>query len=296
MLTNPVFFIGAPRSGTTIISEFILQHPDLAWPSNYQERFPTWVSVNLARRLFDNSSWRCIGKKRQINGASLLNRFLFTPGECYSMWSYLAGPATNFRHDFLLKDRATTERAQFMRTYFHRMTGYQKRKRFACKLTGPGRLGYLSDAFPGAIFVNIRRRLIPTVKSLLKVRFWGEDGARKLWWSGAYSQSELQWANAHARNAALVTAFQLKKIEQVLAYETRFAQPRILHVDYEDFVQSPESVVARILTFCELEPNAVIASYIAENPVIDRNKSDEQCFCSATVKAIQSIELDDLPA
>src|SRR6478736_10488995 len=61
LLEKPIIIFGSGRSGTTIISEIIFQHEDLAWHSNYQELFPKFAPINFMRRVFDNKMWRIIG-------------------------------------------------------------------------------------------------------------------------------------------------------------------------------------------------------------------------------------------
>ena len=60
LLEKPIIFFGSGRSGTTILSEIIFQHEDLAWHSNYQELLPRSAMINLVRRLFENKYWRFI--------------------------------------------------------------------------------------------------------------------------------------------------------------------------------------------------------------------------------------------
>ena len=82
-ISKPVIFIGSGRSGTTIISEIVFSHEDLAWPSNYQEYFPSFPLINLFRIFFDNRLWHFKGQKRQLNKVSALNKILFKPAEAY---------------------------------------------------------------------------------------------------------------------------------------------------------------------------------------------------------------------
>jgi hypothetical protein len=49
-LNKPIIFIGAPRSGTTIISEIIMRHPDIGFISNYDEKIPNYPILSLLRR------------------------------------------------------------------------------------------------------------------------------------------------------------------------------------------------------------------------------------------------------
>ena len=37
---RPIFFVGAPRSGTTVLFEIFAARDELAWPSQYLERAP----------------------------------------------------------------------------------------------------------------------------------------------------------------------------------------------------------------------------------------------------------------
>ena len=60
LLEKPIILFGSGRSGTTIISEILFQHEDLAWHNNYQEILPLVPQVNYLRRLFDNKMWRFV--------------------------------------------------------------------------------------------------------------------------------------------------------------------------------------------------------------------------------------------
>ena len=54
LLEKPIIIFGSGRSGTTIISEIIFQHEQLAWHNNYQELFTHSALINYVRRIFDN--------------------------------------------------------------------------------------------------------------------------------------------------------------------------------------------------------------------------------------------------
>lgn len=90
VLEKPIIIFGTGRSGTTIISDIIFQHEDLAWHSNYQELFPKVAEVNLLRRVFDNKWWRFIGMNTQ-NNKSPINYVCFRPIERYNFWESITG-------------------------------------------------------------------------------------------------------------------------------------------------------------------------------------------------------------
>lgn len=67
-IDRPIFFIGIPRSGTTVSFEVFAAHEALAWRSNYIDVFPRWPRAELVRRLWDNRLIRSRGKKDQGEG------------------------------------------------------------------------------------------------------------------------------------------------------------------------------------------------------------------------------------
>jgi len=288
-IQKPIFFIGAPRSGTTIISEIILQHPDLAWPSNYQEAVPRYPLINFLRRFFDNSLWQVIGNKKQLHEASKLNYIYFKPGECYKMWDYLTGDQTDFSRGFLLDNKPDEDRKNFIRNYFSKMVFWQGRKRLALKITGPPKIGYLKAHFPDAKFVLIRRNLIPTISSLLKVDFWKNLGLKQLWWTGPYTEEEKAWAVQNSKNPELLAAFQLKKIRWAEKREIEKCQPDLLVVNYENFVDHPNKQIKDILDHCNLSYHSRIEKYLSRNPVVSRNKKDTEYFSPDMLKQIYKI-------
>ena len=288
-LKQPIIFIGSGRSGTTIISEIIFQHPYLAWPSNYQEKYPKRHVINYIRRIFDNKAWSLVGKKKQLHSTSILNKYFFKPGECYKMWEFITSEHINFSRDFLLEEKEDLGKINFIRDYFTKMIKGQGRKRLAFKITGPPRIGYLLSIFPDAIFVLIRRKYIPTISSLLKVDFWGSRGMQNFWWKGPYSAEENEWAEKNKNSPAEITAYQLKKIRWAEDLEIKKYHPNILKVDYEDFVIQPKEHIKKILKHCNLDYDNRIDQFLIRNPIVSRNKKDEEYFDYDTLQKIEMV-------
>lgn len=276
-IQKPIIFIGTGRSGTTIISEIITRHPDLAFPSNYQDIKPSVSITNLVRIFFDNPLWRIHGQKPQLNKVPLINKYTFRPSEAYKMWEYLSGNNVDFSRGFLLDDDISDERIALIRQYFNKMVLYQNKNRLAIKITGPSRITFLSKIFPDAVFIHLKRDLIPTINSFLKVSFWQERGAKKLWWLGAYTKDEEKWALKNSNNPVLMTAFQLNKIIEVTLQEKEKFSPQYLEIRYEDFVANPLKEIKRVISFTGL------SSFNFENQlnkikIHNRNKKDSDYF------------------
>ena len=117
LLEKPIIIFGSGRSGTTLISEIIFQHEDLAWHNNYQELFPKFVGINYMRRLFDNKMWRIIGMNTQ-NNRTFSNYMLFRPIERYDFWDAVTGDRIDFSRGFLLNEKATADEREHIRTFF----------------------------------------------------------------------------------------------------------------------------------------------------------------------------------
>jgi len=269
LLKNPIIFFGTGRSGTTVISDTVFRHEDLAWHSNYQELLPKSAAVNYLRRVFDNSLWHFVGMNTQ-NNKSLINQALFRPIERYDFWEAITGKRIDFSRGFLLNERATEEEIIRIRTHFAKMVKYQNRKRLAFKITGPARMEYLSSIFPDAMFVQINRDPVSTVRSWMEI-YWSAQITDQLWWTGAYSDEELATAKELSKDQPLFAAFQYKKIMQTTAYEIEKLHANVYTGNYEDFVQQPKAFIAGILEHLQLKPSKFVDGFLEKISVQNRN-------------------------
>lgn len=287
LLDQPIIFVGPGRSGSTIISEIVFAHADLAWPSNHLENYPQSLWLNLLRRLFDNDWWRVLGEKSQLNRTPLLNFLAPRPAEAYPFWEWVTRRDINFSRNFLLNVTASSAEARRIRAAVHKLVAYQNRRRFSMKITGPGRIGYLKSIFPDAIFINIVREVDATVASLLKIPFWKDLGKHRLWWTGGYSADELGFFETIKHDPTAVTAFQVKKIMATTEKEAKQAGARMLTVRYENFVKNPSSVIGAILEFCRLPNSADIQKKLADTKI--RRMGQSGSLCHQQRRAVSSV-------
>lgn len=272
LLEKPVIFIGPGRSGSTIISEFVLIHESLGWPSNHLERLPHAPWVNLLRRPFDNRYWRMIGEKSQLNRTRHFNEAIPRPAEAYPFWEAITAPETDFARGFLLDRRADAAERTRVRRELGRMVAWQGKQRLGMKLTGPGRIGYLQSILPDARFINIVRDPVATVHSMLKVPFWRNLGMHRIWWTGAYSAAELAHFEQLRADPVAATAFQLAKVLETTQQEARACGARMLTLDYEAFVTDPRETVSQIMAFAALAPSRWVERKLGQARVHDRNR------------------------
>ena len=94
MIYKPVFVIGMPRSGTTVISEAISLHEEFGWISNYLTKFPNYVWISMLNRLCFISKIGIYirGRKPQTNNLnSFFRKFFPYPSEAYNIWEIFLG-------------------------------------------------------------------------------------------------------------------------------------------------------------------------------------------------------------
>ncbi len=289
-IQKPIIVLGAGRSGTTVVSEILFRHRELAFPSNYNEKFPLNPSVGYIRMLFDNRFYRRFGKKKQtISETPFFNRVLFTPSEAWSMWEYITGLGEEFSRSFLLDRKSQPERAVFIRNYFQSLLKAQGKSKLAFKLTGPARIEFLLSIFDSPYFIYIDRRPVPMISSFLKIPFWQRQGLKELWWKGPYSDQELELVEKNRDNNIWMTAFQIKKVVDMIKFEIEKFSPNLLHVQYEDFASSPVDMIHEMLDFCNLSPDNDCLNYPKKNKIVSRNFHDTYYFSKKDLEIIYSI-------
>lgn len=297
-LKNPIIIFGTGRSGTTVISDIIFHHPDLAWHSNYQELFPKSTRINYLRRFFDNRLWKLVGMNTQ-NNKTLINQLYFRPIERYDFWESVTPKRIDFSRGFLLNERATDSEREKMRKHFAAMVKYQKRKRLAFKITGPARMEFLHSIFPDAVFVQIMRDPVATVRSWLEVG-WSDKITDQLWWTGAYSEAELETAKALSKEPPLFAAFQYKKLMEATRKEIQKTKATVHTVHYEDFVKDPVNFISRLLEKLDLRPSNEVDAFMEKISVQNRNQrpasSAKTVFDEQTKDRIRAIVAEDITA
>lgn len=278
-LEKPIIIIGSGRSGTTIMSEIIYQHEQLAWHSNYQEIIVFTPLINLLRRLQDNKFWRLkkfykyvgVSKNTRQEGQSWLDLAFFNPIERYNFWEYITGKRIDFSRGFLLNERATDEEKQKIRTFLAKQVKYQGRQRLIMKFTGPARLEYLTSIFPDAIIINVLRAPVPTVRSWLEVGFWQRMGINKLWWLGAYTPEEEAYAETVKDQPAIITALQYRKLMETTEMEINKLGLKVYESRYEDFVKDPKTFIYNMMQFMQLPPSKYVDAYLENISISNRN-------------------------
>jgi hypothetical protein len=287
LLERPVFVIGMPRSGTTVLFEAIARHPDLGWLSNYCRMYPRAPWLNVVRRILDNRVIHLHGHKRQYGSAPPYNPWLPQPDEAYEFWDAYSGAP--FSRDGLHDRTCDLSARDALRSAAARVVAWQGRQRFAAKLTGPPRIRFLHSVFPDAAFVHLIRDGRAVVHSLLQVPFWRKAGGlERPFWSGVVQAADLETWERSGRHPGVLAGLQWKRvIELARAEAARAPGASYVEVRYEDFTSRPHETVRDVLAGCGLSDLEAVHRAIDVGPALqDMNAKFRQALSAESLELV----------
>ena len=289
-LKDPIFFIGFPRSGTTVIFEAFVRNPEFGWLANYAEMWPRAIAANIVCRLLDNRLVRMRGHKKQYGRVRFGNRLLPQPEEAYAFWDHYTG--IDFSHDYLIGQKADKSSCRAVREALQMTMWYQNKNRFTTKLTGPGRIGYLLSIFPDAKFVNIIRDGRAVVESLIRMEFWHAKGGMEapFWNNGLEADSLADWERSD-RDPVVLAAHQWKRIIETTRDESyNLNEAQYFELKYETFVKSPQTAIGELQLWAGTERSAMELEVEKNEAVLgDMNKKYLNVFSEAQIATMNRV-------
>lgn len=240
-IDRPIFVIGTGRSGTTLFFHLLALHPDLAWFSNYGNRWP-------------RHAWPAsLSRVRDLPGIDRLveldRRFMPQPAEAYAILDELTEGA--FTSDRRLDDRDVTPgiRVRFRRRVAA-VQQFQGRSRFAHKHTGFARARYLRAIFPEARFIDVYRDGREVAASLSRVGWW--RGLESWRWGEMRPDYHEEFLSS-GRSPIVLAAINWKTLMDEIEDECReLPGETLLRVRYDDLIADPRPVLERTLRFAGL--------------------------------------------
>jgi hypothetical protein len=273
-LKPPLFIVGCGRSGTTIVYELLCEHPDLAWFSNYAERWPAFPQLEALTKLRD------IGAIRRSH-----SRFVPLPVEGYALWDRSGPQDTRHRNALLTAADVDAEHAQRVGDLVAAHVKYHRGRRFINKNTrNSRRVLYLDAIFPEAVFLHVVRDPRAVVASLLAVHWWPD---LPLWWSD--DQTPRALAAAGSKPEAVAAEHWVKSVERLLADARHLPPSRYLEIRYEAFTESPETVLSSVCTFAGLSSSARITEALRRRTVSSQNVKYKSQFGDEALRTVELI-------
>ena len=232
---RPVFIVGAPRSGSTLLYQLVVVRFDVAYLSNLHCRLhgaPSIVERLAGHRLeppevFSSDHGRTDGRA--------------APSECGPYWYRF------FRRSpqYVPLEEADPEALRDLRASVRALGDAAGRPIVFKNLINSLRLEPLGAAFPEALFLVVQRDLADNVASILAARrtVVGDEAA---WWSAEPpGVDELRGQPPEAQAAGQVTAIH----ELIEGARQRLGPERFLDIAYEQLCADTHAVLAEISAF-----------------------------------------------
>lgn len=239
---KPIFIIGAPRSGTTLLYDIMATHKDLAWFSqhdirnNLADEFIEFL--NLRRRIFKIRNW----PYAKDGFESRFRTNFDTPFEASYLWNRWI---TNI---WATSSDVSDISMKYIQQTVINLLNAKNKKRFLTKdPIFSVRIDLLNKIFPDALFIYIIRDGRAVVASMIH---WLRKNNDLDGYFGVplknNNQFELNLVERHAKQWIELNEEIHREIDLI-------GHKRFFEVKYENLIDSPQIVASNIFKFCELE-------------------------------------------
>jgi hypothetical protein len=247
--STPVFIVGLPRSGTTLLYQLLLNHFDCSYFTMWAEyyyRAPV-AAYRVQRLVFPQrpSSFEYESEYGKMKDRSYLSK-AWRPVEGHPIWHRWFPEKPTHCYEGSL-DRSTREDMQSTIAGFIDLSGkpfLNKNTRNSIRLTG------LVDAFPEAVIIVVGRRSLYVAQSLYIARLnrqsSGKNGNNRWWGTKPAEFLQLQHLDPLSQAVGQTRAIERELKKQLRAYANRY-----INVDYEEVCERPSVVLRRIQEHCD---------------------------------------------
>jgi hypothetical protein len=267
-IVTPIFIVGAGRSGTTLLYKLLCLHPQIAWFSNYVNRFPfiPWVSAvnsfsNLSIKL-TKKVWFSKESNAYFSRKNLFRKLFPTPVEGESVFSLCEIPALS-QEDWEMRQ----DQSEKLKWIFKNILVVQGGRKLVNKRTANNRrIKQLNQVFPKAKFIHLVRDGRSVCRSLLKVKWWANH---KVWWWE--NRRPRDWM-AEGRDPVVMAARNwVEEVSYILEGLDNVNSARIIEIRYENLINRPLFEMEKITDFIGIEKCRGWLEYLNGIKISDKN-------------------------
>ena len=249
MTPAPLFLVGAPRSGTTLLYKALCLHPDVAFISNWGRRAPGLPPLALLNRLP-----RHLPEARRAAwfGPEAANAYAY--GRRRPLWERLfPAPVEGeplYRRCGIGEDGEGPPDPQVaarLRRSFAAVERFAGGSLLVSKrIANNRRIGLLAAVFPEARFVHLIRDGRAVAFSLSRVDWWQDD---VVWW---YGGTPRRWTDEGGDPWELCARHWVRELAAIEQGLRVVPGPQRLEIRYEELVEGPIAGVRRVAAFAGL--------------------------------------------
>lgn len=239
IIYSPVFIIGAPRTGSTILYEYVTNYLDLKYINNFMAKFykSLYLSSLVSHKIFKDESHDCFDSKHGKTYG------LNAPHECGSFW-YRWLPKD--KH-FVKFDEIDSNSKDEIYTTITAITNKFNKPFIFKNLNAGQRMRLIKETFPNALFIYIKRNPLYTAQSILRGREKTYNDRSK-WWSIMPKEYDELLDLPYPEQIVKQIYYLQKQIETDLSL---FPSQNSYVIKYKDFCFDTEEEINLIKEFLE---------------------------------------------
>jgi hypothetical protein len=264
----PLFIVGAPRSGTSLLYRTLALHPDAAWINNYVRRVPLLPELavlnRVAVRMPRTRSRVWFGEEgdnayRYAGRRTLLERVFPQPVEGEPVFTHRGvledGPTAtpDARQSRLAQDLRRMVRASGGNVLVSKRIGHNRR------------IPLLHGILPESRFVVVTRDGRAVARSLSKVDWWPDS---PIWW---YGGTPTDWAAEGRDPVELCATHWVREVEAISAGVGAVPAGLVKEIRYEELVRDPRTVLTDVAAFAGLGADPDWDASLARLAFSDKN-------------------------
>ncbi len=258
-IIKPIFIVGVPRSGTTMLYRILCLHPDLAWFSHEDLKF--WISKEEQEKL--KISFTKMKENNEKIPKSEQSLFVFglkqgtplvgtskVPIEAETLWA-------NYFGKEYITDISEDKKNGIMKE-IQRILEKEQKSRFLNKSPANSmRIFALKKIFPDAKVINIARNPLAVIASMLQRLEQEGSFIRGIPFRnkppGKINFLKQNFYQSQENDAIRDFSIKYKEITENVYDFSISHYENFINVIYEELLTEPETVITKLLEFCELE-------------------------------------------
>lgn len=248
---GPLFIVGAPRSGTSLVYKALSLHPAVTYISNWVRRYPGIPQLAVLNRVarlvprLQRTVWFGKGSNAYVYGSprSWLARVFPMPVEGEPLYSLCGIP----EHPGLSRVVAESTQQAALRSSFAAIQRYAGGQRVVSKrIANNYRISLLYGAFREARFVEIIRDGRAVAYSLSRVDWWPDS---VVWW---YGGTPRKWEKEGGNPWELCARSWVEHVEATERGLSVIPTSSVATISYEHLVRELVPVLRKLALFAGL--------------------------------------------